>query len=136
MNKILYILFFLLLSGLNVYAQNKPVESARVAYISQKVSLSPSQAEKFWPVYNELNNQKNDIRKTIRQQYEALSTEQSPDKIKLLIDQISILKQKEINLDKEYQNRILLILSARQLADLLIAEREFQKILLKKVVEE
>ncbi len=117
------------------HAQNNSVEAARVAFISQKIALTPVQAEKFWPVFNELNNQRADLKRTIRKIYEKmeLPTEQTNEKIKAYIDQLAQLKQKEATLEKDYYNRFLLIITAKQLADLFSAEREFQKILLKKV---
>lgn len=117
------------------HAQNNAVESARVAFISQKIELSPTQAEKFWPIFNELNNQRTDFKKAIRQIHHkmTLPSEQTNDKAKYYLDQIYQLKQKEATLEKDYYNRFLLVISAKQLADLFAAEREFQKILLKKV---
>lgn len=119
-------------------AQNKSVESARVAFISQKISLTPVQAEKFWPLYNELASQRMDIRKAIKKLMEnmALPAEQTLENTKKNIDQIAALKQKEVNLEKEYFQKYLLVITPRQFSDLLIAEKEFQKILIKKVSEE
>ena len=127
---------FLALSGIN--AQNKSVESARVAFITQKINLTPVQAEKFWPVYNEFYTRKKEIKRTIRSVHKQLSENQdlSADKIKQSIVQINNLKQEEVNIEKEYTNRFLIILTPRQLADLILAEREFQKILIKKVSED
>ena len=65
-------------SAFGLKAQNTSVESARVAFISQKIGLTPVQAEKFWPVYNEFNNQRSDIRKAIKKIYSGLSFIQEP----------------------------------------------------------
>jgi Spy/CpxP family protein refolding chaperone len=134
-NILRYLGCLLLLVSIQTYGQNNAVESARVAFISQKVELTPAQAEKFWPLYNELNNQRTDIKKTIRQIYDkmTLASEQTTEKAKGNIEQLSLLKQKEASLEKDYYNRFLIIISPKQLADLFAAEREFQKILLKKV---
>lgn len=120
------------------HAQNKSVESARVAFISQKISLTPVQAEKFWPLYNELASQRMDIRKAIKRLMEnmTLPAEQTVENTKKNIDQIAALKQKEVNLEKEYYLKYLSVITPKQFSDLLIAEKEFQKILIKKVSEE
>jgi Spy/CpxP family protein refolding chaperone len=118
--------------------QNKMVESARVAFISQRTNLTPAQAEKFWPVYNEFSNQKSDIRKNIRGIYRELNTkpEQTSESLKQYLVQYNQLKQQELNLEKEYQQRYLLIITPRQLVDLMVAEHEFHKILIKKMSED
>lgn len=136
MKKIVLLLCFLLvLNIIRTVAQNNAVESARVAFITQKVNLTPTQAEKFWPLYNELQSERSDIRKTIRGLYDKMNTpsEQTTEKVKSYLDQLTLLKIKEANLEKNYYTRFLLVISSKQLVDLLAAEREFQKILLKKV---
>lgn len=138
MKRVAFILVVLLGSAFGLQAQNSSVESARVAFISQKIGLTPVQAEKFWPVYNEFHNQRSDIRKAVKKIYSGLSAVQEPTKenMKLHISQIAALKHEEANLEKEYLNRYLLIITPKQLADLMVAEREFQKILIKKVSED
>lgn len=135
-----YILVVLVFWGalIHVQAQNKSVESARVAFISQKINLTPAQAEKFWPLYNELASQRLDLRKSVRKLVEqmALPAEQTLENTKKNIDQMTALKQKELALEKEYYHKYLLVISPKQFADLLAAEKEFQKILIKKVSEE
>ena len=138
MKRILLIMFLISTALIAGYGQNRSVESARVAFISQKINITPVQAEKFWPVYNEFNNQRADIRKSIRTIYNTLasSTDQTTEKIKQSVNQIAALKHEEVNLEKEYYNRYLIIITPKQLADLIAAEREFQKILIKKVSED
>jgi hypothetical protein len=138
MKRILFILLFINLLFIKGFGQNTSVESARVAFLSQKINVTPVQAEKFWPVYNEFHDKRADNRKTIRKLFKMM--DEMPDisleKIKQQINQIASLKSEEINLEKDYYNRCLLIITPKQLADLIAAEREFQKILIKKVSEE
>ncbi|MFN8436045.1 MAG: hypothetical protein U0V72_00285 [Cytophagales bacterium] len=119
-------------------SQNNSVESARVAFISQKINLTSVQAEKFWPLFNDLANKKNEIRKSIKKTYELMnvSSEQTVENTKKNIENIQNLKSKEIQLEREYFLKYLQIITPKQFTDLLIAEKEFQKILIKKVAEE
>lgn len=137
MKKLLLVLVFLTHFISQNYGQNKTVESARIAFITQKINLSPAQAEKFWPVYNEFQDKRSDIRKAIKQIYDDMALEPNPIEVKLKqqLDQLAQLKQKENILEKEYYNKYFLIISPKQVLDLISAEREFQKILLKKVAE-
>ncbi|MDF2158093.1 hypothetical protein [Algoriphagus sp. CAU 1675] len=57
-------LFYLLLIGVS-FAQRpgqeidrERLQAARVAFITTRLDLSPEQAEKFWPVFNEYDNQR------------------------------------------------------------------------------
>lgn len=57
MKKLLPILF--LICTLPVFSQNEPgqdeggrIEALKIAYITKKLNLSPEEAQRFWPIYN------------------------------------------------------------------------------------
>ncbi len=58
MTKTLFILFFLLLHGYFCAAQDDgdnesdDIKAVRMAYMTDQLKLSPEEAQKFWPVYN------------------------------------------------------------------------------------
>jgi hypothetical protein len=54
----------MILSFTLVLAQNpnrERLEAYKIAFFTKRLNLSPQEAEKFWPVYNEFQNQKNQI---------------------------------------------------------------------------
>ncbi len=134
--KKLIILIAVLLAGLSVRAQDKreQIESARIAFISQRLNLSPAQAEKFWPLYNEFSSKRQDIKRAIRKtqlaSQESTATEET---LKTNLYNGIALKQKELDLEKEYLARFLLVLSARQVTELQKAEKDFLKTMLDKL---
>jgi hypothetical protein len=50
-----FLLFaFLLMIGIKMQAQNgNRLEALKIAYITNKLNLSPEEAQKFWPIYNQ-----------------------------------------------------------------------------------
>jgi hypothetical protein len=137
-----YILAFLLLClGINSNAQppnsNKSkVEAVKIGFITEQIGLSSSQAAQFWPIYNEYNAKKKEIKSKILSQ----SIETNPDAMsdEAIIEDIKLLqtyRQQEVNLDKEYFEKFQKVISLKQIAKLYKAEREFTKILLKKLEE-
>jgi hypothetical protein len=50
-----FLLFALLLMiGIKIRAQNgNRIEALKIAYITNKLNLSPEEAQKFWPIYNQ-----------------------------------------------------------------------------------
>jgi hypothetical protein len=50
-----FLLFaFLFMAGFTIRAQNgNRLEALKIAYITNKLNLSPEEAQKFWPVYNQ-----------------------------------------------------------------------------------
>ena len=65
MKKGIVIVFALLmLPALKVASQNKKLENFnnfKIGFFTKKLDLTSSEAEKFWPVYNEYQTQKNQI---------------------------------------------------------------------------
>ena len=56
------------MSGFSVNAQNPSkqdakakLEAARIALITERLGLTPEQAQEFWPVYNEYGEQRRQI---------------------------------------------------------------------------
>ena len=134
------IILFSLLS-IGVFAQNKEamkkIESARIALITERLGLTPDQAEKFWPVYREYNLERRELRKQQRDErqgvdFENLSEEQSKELIKKSME----FKQRQLNLEKEYSTRMTDVISTQQLFKLKNAERDFQQMLLKRIQQQ
>jgi hypothetical protein len=135
---IILILFFI---SLGSFAQNreamKKIESARIALITERLGLTPAQAEKFWPVYREYNMERREIRKQFRDarlgiDMKNLSEEQSKELVQKGIE----MKQKELNLEKEYSGRLTEVISTQQLFKLKNAEKDFQQMLLKRIQDQ
>jgi hypothetical protein len=108
--------------------------AARIALISEKLKLTPEQAEKFWPVYREFTEN----RMALRKQFREAERNQDPSKPKNDRDQELIklghlLKQQNLDLEKKYSDRLLKVISAQQLLTLPKAEEEFRKMLLQRL---
>lgn len=43
------------------------VNAARIAYLTDQLALTPDEAEKFWPIYNEFLEKRKTLRKEYRQ---------------------------------------------------------------------
>ncbi|AKD01844.1 hypothetical protein POKO110462_22140 [Pontibacter korlensis] len=111
------------------------VEAAKIAYLTDKMGLSSEQSQKFWPLYNEYENKRRTLIKGYRSGYRRDVEELSEQEAKARIDNMFITKEKELELEKEYANRYLKIISNKQLIKLYRGEREFTKMLLKRLDE-
>ena len=56
-------------------AQEK-IKAARIAFITERLGLTPEEAEKFWPVYREFSNKRTGLKK----QYEQKRNTPDPSK--------------------------------------------------------
>ena len=64
MKSIITLLAITLFSLLSLQAQegNDKIESLKIAYITKRLQLTPEESQKFWPVYNQYEAEKKQIR--------------------------------------------------------------------------
>ena len=135
------IFLILLFISFGIFAQNKEamkkIESARIALITERLGLTPDQAEKFWPVYREYNMQRREIREEFRNERQGANLQNmSEEESKQLVQKSMDMKQKELNLEKEYSKRLTKVISTQQLFKLKNAEKDFQQMLLQRIQEQ
>jgi Skp family chaperone for outer membrane proteins len=111
------------------------IKAARVAYLSRELSLSPEEAEKFWPVYNLYDEQREDLRARIRDLMDESRTRgySSDDKANAALDEMLSIREQELQLEKNFRKSMQGILPSRRLVVLHQAEREFQKELIRRI---
>lgn len=142
------ILGIYLISGLAALAQDpidtdvvtqdpqvqEKIKNLRIAYLSDKLGLTPDQAEKFWPVYREFSDQRKGIRQEFVAARKQINTDNpDPAKQEELVKLGLTLKQRELDLEKKYSDRLLRVITAQQMLNLRKAEGDFQRIILEQV---
>jgi len=137
MKKIITVMMITLL-GTVVIAQSpkakEKIESARIGLITERLGLTPDQAERFWPLYREYRMKNQDAAKNFQQfrsriDANTASEEESRRVVELELD----LKQRRLDLEKEYSRKMLDVISTQQVASLRKAERDFRGILLRRL---
>ena len=110
------------------------IKNLRIAYISDKLGLTPEQAEKFWPVYRGFSDERKQLRMEFaksRKEVNAQNPTQQDQE--LMVKQGLELKQKELDLEKDYSGRLMKIITAQQMLNLRKAEGDFQRMILQQV---
>jgi Spy/CpxP family protein refolding chaperone len=131
---------FLLFIASNLVAQqeskHEKLEAMKIAFITEKLSLTTKEAQNFWPVYNEYSQKIEKLRKTKRSDLGELkiNIENSSDKeIEALLSDVFDAKSKEIELQKEYYSKYTKVLPIKKVALLYQSEHQFKKELLKRI---
>jgi hypothetical protein len=142
MKKLLPIIFIFLFASF-LGAQTKQdtrdnVNAAKVAFISEKMKLTPAEAEKFWPVYNEYEQKKENIRKErikARKKFEKDEKTLTEKETEALIDTEVDCYDKEAEVTKERHKQFKKIFTMKKIAMLYKAEEDFKKELIKKACD-
>jgi len=107
----------------------------KVSFLTDKLQLTPSEAQKFWPVYNELEQKRWEAQKLRRdleiKVYEAEATLSKKDVIQLTRDYSSSL-QKEAEVNVKYNEEFLKVLPPEKVLLLYKSENEFRMHMIRK----
>ncbi len=112
------------------------IEAMKIAFLTKKLDLTPEEAQKFWPVYNQYTDKLQELRKKRRQ--DGREAKQNMDdlsdkEIEQIIDADLAAKQKELDIQKEYNVKFKAILPIKKVAKLYAAEEQFKMVLLDKL---
>ncbi|QHL86781.1 hypothetical protein GU926_04730 [Nibribacter ruber] len=111
-------------------ARYEKINNAKIAFIADKVNLTAEQAQRFWPIYNEHEARKRDLRHKAKQFRDENLASMTDEQIQTGLENRLAYRQRELDMDKEYMERYLRVITSRQLALFYRAEREFTKLLL------
>ncbi|WP_461095328.1 hypothetical protein [Spirosoma gilvum] len=110
------------------------IESAKIGMITNRLNLTTDQAPQFWAIYNEYNAKKQELNRRIRQlNNEPNRFNLNDDQLKNGLRETNSTKQKLADLDDEYMERFLKVISPAQLRELYKTEQMFNQMLLKRL---
>lgn len=115
-------------------AKMKRIAQMRNKFIKERLNLTPEQEEKFWPVYSKYDAKKREIRQETRRlrRRRALLTA-TDEQLVTKLRKLMALKQTEVDLEKEYLDKFLKVINARQVTELYRAEEEFIRKLIRQL---
>ncbi|GAC1379142.1 MAG: hypothetical protein NVSMB45_00890 [Ginsengibacter sp.] len=115
------ILFFSLISKFSFAQEEDPdvkqqrIEALKIAYISQKLQLNPTEAEKFWPIYYRYESEL----KQVRQESKNGDVIEKDERM--------------LNIRKKYKNEFSGMLGSNRANSLYRSENEFRVVLLRHI---
>ena len=134
----IYLLFLCLLAAGNVWGQRdgggreaidpERLQTARIAYITTRISIKPEQAEKFWPVFNAFTNSRENLMRTIGDLSKGADTI-GEEEAKSKLNQKLQLQQKLVDEEKIFIADASKILTYKQLLLLQNIARDFNRYL-------
>ncbi len=117
------------------------VQAKKIAFFTEYLDLTPSEAEKFWPLYNSFWKQRMDAHRNAKVALKNLnktlnSTEKVSDAaIKELMERYFSLSKKEFEIMDEMFAKMSSILPVRKTAKLISAEEKFREQLIRQLKE-
>ena len=113
--------------------------SERVAFLTMEMNLTPEEAQVFWPVYNQINGEKDEAIHNVFKAYkaldEAIKTEKSEKEISRLLDAYLSAKAAQSEFEKKADEQFRKVLPVSKVAKLYLGEEKFRRQHIRKLHE-
>jgi GTPase involved in cell partitioning and DNA repair len=134
MKKILRLIAVMMFLGNTAFAQKptteydkEKLEAARVAFITNRLDLKPEQAEKFWPLFNQYNEERtmmmNNVSSLNRESMQDLTEARATE----IIQKRFLIQQQLLEREKVFMGEITRVISPQQAIKLGGVNREFTR---------
>jgi hypothetical protein len=134
-NELLLIPLFLVITVIS-YAQQgegridfEKFKSQKIAFLTEKMNLTPQEAQNFWPVYNQFEKERMEIqhqRRDLEQKTRDENVKMTDQEIIKTTRDISATFKKEAEYAASYNEKFLKILPPQKVLQLYRAENQFR----------
>jgi hypothetical protein len=110
------------------------IKSLKVAFITEKLELTSTEAQQFWPVYNKFEEKREALRQTERKEIRNKmqdASELSETEATTVLGKLIRFKVDAEKLDQAFLSEIQKVLSAKKTLILMRSEEEFKRQLIK-----
>ena len=128
---VLVIGFFLITLGVTAQPNREKIRALKVAFITERLNLSPKEAQEFWPIYNAYQDQMvkikfeelRGLRRNIKKNVETLSDNEA----KTLLDSLVIAENKLHDEETDLIRKLKKVISPQKILMLKVAEEDFNR---------
>lgn len=144
MKKTIYLLLAVLFSSFafsqGIKEKKEKIKALKVAYITEKLSLTSEEAQKFWPIYNAFDEKQFEIRhhklRKVMDKIEGEGIENIDEKeAQALLNEVESSEDQLHQLKKKFVIDLQKVLPAKKIILLKKAEEEFNRKLLREMRE-
>ncbi len=110
------------------------IKTKKIAFLTEQIGLTSQEAQKFWPIYNELEKQRfaiMDKKRNLEQGLEKQNPAMTEVDYRKLAIEMASMHSREGKLIEEYNFKLLNILPAQKVVKLYLAEGKFRASLMK-----
>ncbi|MBO6062977.1 MAG: hypothetical protein J6P62_03270 [Bacteroidales bacterium] len=143
MKKVISVLCALVVLSLGAFAQGpqgprrggdngwrERVRAEKVAFLTEEIDLTESEAQVFWPIYNEIQKSQRDGFEAVKNAYDAMAKgveeKKSGKEMEKLVKAYIDAKEKNEGIETKYLNKLLKVLPADKVARYYVAEEKFR----------
>lgn len=111
-------------------------KSERISFLTEKLELSVEEAQKFWPIYNEYQDKRDELLKSQRMYGRRNGHEKSSEELEIMVDQKVEQELKLAEMKLVFHKKVKKVIPIEKVARLYRAENEFMNHMLTKIREQ
>lgn len=111
------------------------LKAQKIAFITSNLNLSVEESEKFWPVYNALQEELSELRSEMKAIRPSRDAEMTNKEAETFLNKSMDLEEKELSIRKAYISKLNNAIPMNKVAKLNMVEREFKHNMLEKIKE-
>lgn len=112
------------------------INAEKIAFFTERMSLTSEEAKEFWPVYNDLSSRREKIfneRRNLNSYYRSNKENLKEKEIEQLADKLIELQIQEVKLAEEFHKKFKAVLPAEKVLIFYQSEGEFRNYLLRRL---
>ena len=143
MKKVISVLCALVVLSMGAFAQGpqgprrggdngwrERVRAEKVAFLTEEIDLTESEAQVFWPIYNEIQKAQREGFEAVKKAYDAMAKgveeKKSGKEMEKLVKAYIDAKEKNEGIETKFLNKLLKVLPAEKVARYYVAEEKFR----------
>jgi len=103
------------------------MEAYKIGFFTEGLELTPEEAQQFWPIFNERERKMKALKKEHRPDKRPDFDTMSEAETQQMLNRYFEMRQRELDLDKEYSSKFIKVLHPRKVLKLRHLEREFKR---------
>jgi DNA-directed RNA polymerase beta' subunit len=121
----------MILCSWSTYSQNsekrEKIKTLKVAFITERLSLTETEAQKFWPIYNAYETEKDEQRRMGYEKRKQISEDMTETEAKAMLKDFVSFERERENLRANFVESLLKVMPAKKIIQLKLAEDEFNR---------
>ena len=105
--------------------------SEKIAFLTMEMGITPEEAQTFWPVYNQVDKERDEamrkVFKTFKALEEALASDKGDKEVSKLLDDYRNALEKQGDIEKNAYQQYAKVLPVKKLAKLYVGEEKFRR---------
>ena len=125
------IILFVILTSWSTFSQNSDkrerIKALKVAFITEQLALTETEAQKFWPIYNAYETEKDLQRRLGYDKHKQISEEITEAQAKVILNDLIKFEKERQNFRVDYIESLMKVMPAKKVIKLRTAEDEFNR---------